>query len=104
MTGPDETREVGVEFGPLADDLANEEYPITKAELLEGYGNRELQLESGSQTIAEAIGPLGETEFRSANGVTQSVLNMVLEEAVGRKNYSDRGGEASVEDQSEESM
>jgi len=104
MNDPDETREVGVEFGPLADDLETEEYPMTKAELLEMYGNREIELESGTQTVRDAIAPLGETEFRSADEVTQSLLNMVVDEAVGRKNYSDRGGEANVEDQPEESI
>jgi hypothetical protein len=104
MATPDENREQGVDFGPLADELESQEYPTSKAELLEKLGDREIDLESGSQTLQDALGPLGETTFESADDVTQSVLNMVDSEAVGRENYTDRGGEASIQDQSEESM
>ncbi|WP_310925605.1 DUF5789 family protein [Halogeometricum salsisoli] len=58
---PDESREQGVEFGSLGDELADDEYPTSKADLLERYGDRELELEDGSQTLREVLGPLGET-------------------------------------------
>ncbi|ELZ28010.1 hypothetical protein C474_15954 [Halogeometricum pallidum JCM 14848] len=90
---PDESREQGVEFGPLGDELADDEYPMSKEELLERYGDRELELENGSQTLREVLDPPGETTFDSADDVKQSVMSMVSDEAIGRKKYSDRGGQ-----------
>lgn len=90
---PDESREQGVEFGPLGDELADDEYPMSKEELLDRHGDRELELENGSQTLREVLDPLGETTFDSADDVKQSVMSMVSDEAIGRKKYSDRGGQ-----------
>lgn len=104
MSDPDHSREQGVEFGTLVDQLRDEEFPMDKEALLDAYGSLEVGLESGSQTVRDLIEPLGESTFRSVDDVTQSVLNMVDDEAVGRKNYSDRGGEASVADDTDESM
>ncbi|MDS0295426.1 DUF5789 family protein [Halogeometricum luteum] len=100
---PDESREQGVEFGSLDDDLADEEYPMSKADVLERYGDRELELEDGTQTLREVLEPLGETTFDSADDVRQSVVGMVSDEAIGRKKYSDRGGQGDEDDGSAES-
>jgi len=40
----DDSREQGVEFGPLADELEDEEYPMDLETLLERYGDHELGL------------------------------------------------------------
>lgn len=104
MPTSDESREQGVEFGSLADELENEEYPIDKSELLEAYGDREIELQNGGQTLKEVLDPLGETTFESAEDVTQSVIGMVDDEAIGRKNYSDRGGQASRKGVDDESV
>lgn len=92
----DESREQGVEFGSLAEELEDEEYPIDKAELLERYGDRELVLEDDTVTLREVLEPLGQDEFESADDVRQSVLTMVSDEAIGRKDYSDRGDEVDI--------
>ena len=99
-----ESREQGVEFGSLADELESEEYPIDKSELLETYGDRELELQNGGQTLHEVLDPLSEPTFESAEDVIQSVIGMVGDEAIGRKNYSDRGGQAPEEDTDKESI
>ena len=104
MPTDDESRKQGVEFGSLADELENEEYPIDKAELLETYGDRELELQDGDQTLQEVLDSLGETTFESAEDVIQGVIGTVDDEAIGRKNYSDRGGQAAGENLDEESI
>ncbi|MFC7770871.1 MULTISPECIES: DUF5789 family protein [Salinirubellus] len=100
----DDSREQGVEFGSLAEELEEEAYPIGKEELLDTYGDEEIVLEDDTQTLREVLEPLGEDEFESADDVRQSVMTMVGDEAVGRKNYSDRGGETDSPESDEESV
>lgn len=87
-----DSREQGVEFGELAEDLENEDYPISQDDLVEKYGDRDLGLPSGSETVREVLAPMNEREYQDADGVRQAIFNMVGDEAVGREGYSDRGG------------
>ncbi|AEN05793.1 hypothetical protein Halar_2110 [halophilic archaeon DL31] len=100
----DNGREQGVEFGPLADDLEDEAYPIDLEAVLERYGDRELGLGDGTATLQTVLEPLGETTYESADDVRQSIIGMVSDEAIGRKNYSDRGGSTAAEEDTEESV
>jgi hypothetical protein len=95
MTSDDDSREHGVEFGPLADDLDGLEYPVEKADLLAAYGDRTLDLVGDQRTLRKILEPLGAETFESSDDVTQTVAGVVGDEAVGRKNYSDRGGPVS---------
>lgn len=104
MSSEEDSREQGVDFGPLADDLEEGEYPMSKADLLETYGDREIDLESGSQTLKEVIEPIGEDEFDSAADVKTVLIGMVSDEAVGRKNYSDRSGDVRGGEETDESL
>lgn len=103
--GDSDSREMGVEFGNLREELSTEEYPIGREALLEEYGESEIETESGSQSLQSILGgqeeETGTHEYESADAVEQSVLNMVGSGAVGREEYSDRGG--SVPDDVEES-
>jgi len=88
------SRELGVEFGELEKKLDSHEYPTTAAELVEAYGEHELELPSGEESFEEALGPYThetDQEFGDADEVRQAVLNMVGGEAVGEKGYTDRG-------------
>lgn len=89
---PDDTREHGIEFGALADDLDDESYPIAQETLLERYGDHELDLVGETVPLGEVLSTEREREYENAEGVRQAVLNMVGSEAVGREEYSDRGG------------
>ncbi|XVH30396.1 DUF5789 family protein [Haloferacaceae archaeon DSL9] len=94
MSEPDDSRELGVEFGDLDDELEAHDYPATVDELVDEYGDYELELPGGEETFGEALGPYQEDpdeEFHDADEVRQAVLNMVGSEAVGRERYSDRG-------------
>lgn len=105
MSNDPDSRELGVEFGSLSEELDALDYPIEKSDLVESHGDRELELENERPTLRETIGPLGETTYQSSEEVKRSVLNMVGEEAVGRASYSDRGGTTEQElERDEESM
>jgi hypothetical protein len=100
VTVDDDSREQGVEFGPLADDLTEQEYPMSKETLLSTFGDREIELEDATTTLRELIEPLGQDTFESADAVEQSLLNMVGDEAIGRKDYTDRAGRGESDDES----
>lgn len=86
-----DNRDRGVEFGALADDLADASYPMSTSELLEQYGDRELEHASGSVSLREVLPAELDREFEGVEDVHDAVLNMIGEAAVGREGYSDRG-------------
>jgi len=89
-----DSRELGVEFGALAEDLDDHEYPTTVEELVDEYGDRELELPGGEESFRDVLGPYTEEpdqQFNDAGEVRQAILNMVGTEAVGQPRYSDRG-------------
>jgi len=92
---PDDTREQGIEFGSLAEELETEQFPLSHEELLSRYGDHELELVDKQTTLREVLGAGNERTFEDVDGVRQAIFNMVGEEAVGREAYSDRGGNAS---------
>lgn len=94
-----ENRDMGIEFGALSDDLEDADFPLTKDALLETYGDRELEHANGSTTVESVLGPEGPDEFETQDEVHQTILNMVGTGAVGRDNYSDRGGATPNEEQ-----
>lgn len=106
MGNDEESREQGIEFGALAEDLEEESYPISHAEVLERYGDRELELANGVTEVREVLQPENEAEYEDADSVRQAIFNMVGDDAVGRKGYSDRGAEeANIDsDDKEESI
>jgi len=104
-----DTREMGIDFGELHGELEQIDYPITREALLEEYGDYEIETPGGAETVQSILGGQemetdgSEThEYDSADAVHQSILNMVGSEAVGREEYSDRGG--SIDDEIEEGV
>ncbi len=98
--------EEGVAFGDLDQRLEAHGFPIDHDELIAEFGDFELQLTSGDDmTIREVMQPLqGGDTYQDVDDVHQSVLNMMPEEAVGRKGYSDRGGDNPTETQDAEGV
>lgn len=88
----DDGREQGIEFGSVTDALENESFPLTKAELLNRHGERTITFSDGSSTLADILHPENEREFEDTESVRQAIFAMVGEGAVGREEYSDRGG------------
>lgn len=104
MSTEDDSREQGIEFGSLTDELESEQYPLEKEDVLEKYGSHQISLEDETQTVEEILGPLGEATYESADEVRQEVIGAVGGEAVGRKNYSDRGDALNEEEREQESI
>ena len=98
----DQNRELGVEFGDLSTKLKDHEYPASQDELLDAYGDEQLEMGEQSITFEELIGPLNEDRYRDYEEVEQAMMNMVSDDAIGRKNYSDRTPPAPGEDRQEE--
>lgn len=92
-------RDMGVEFGNIQSDLEREDYPLSNEQLLDRYGDRELETANETKRLREILGDLDDREYESADDVHQMILNMVGDEAVGQEGYSDRGvGSAADED------
>lgn len=87
-----ESREQGIEFGSLAGELEDESYPLTNDELLDRYGDRELELGDGTTVLREILSPEDDQEYEGAESVRQAIFSMVGDDAIGRAGYSDRGG------------
>lgn len=89
-----DSREQGIDIGPLADELEDHSYPTTTSELVDEYGHYEVDLPDGSQSFGEILGGIEgiDEEYESADEVRQMLYNMVGSDAVGREGYSDRGG------------
>jgi len=98
----DDDREMGVDFGDLEEKLGNHDYPTDTEELLDEYGDETLTFSEGEATFRELIEPMGDQEFDSEDDVRQVLFTMVGDEAIGRKNYSDRTPPALGEDRQEE--
>jgi hypothetical protein len=84
------SRELGVDFGTLAGDLEEHQYPATTGELVETYGDAVLELANGEQTFRELLELCPDERFESAADTRTAVFNAVGDRAIGRKGYSDR--------------
>jgi hypothetical protein len=104
MTTDDDSRRQGVEFGSLAEALEDATFPMDGAELLESYGDHELELEDGTETLRAVLEPQGEVTVESAEDGKQNVVGMVGDGAIGRKRYSDRGGETKAQEEAEDEI
>ncbi|WP_076610717.1 DUF5789 family protein [Natronorubrum thiooxidans] len=98
----DNSRELGVELGDLGDALESQTYPVGEDELFEQHGDAEIEMGDETATLEELLEPLNEDEYESADEVTQAIMNMVSDDAIGRKNYSDRTPPAVGEDRQDE--
>ncbi|WP_276272067.1 DUF5789 family protein [Haloarcula litorea] len=99
----DEARVHGVELGDLDSRLSEHDYPASAEEIVERYGDAELDLTDETTTLESVLGPhesTGQT-YDSAEAVRTAIYNLVEEDAVGESGYSDRGGTARPDDGTE---
>ncbi len=66
------------------------EYPATTEELIEAYGETELILPNGTESLGEVLGRLGNETFESATDAHMATYSAVSSKGIGRKYYSDR--------------
>ena len=97
-----DTRHQGVEFGDLDEKLESIDYPVSLDELLAEHGDAELDLSGETRTLEKLLEPFEDDTYESADEVRQSILTMVDDEAIGRKNYSDRSGDDPGEETEED--
>jgi hypothetical protein len=70
--------------------IDSHEYPATGDELIDAYGDLEIEVHDGSETVAEVLGRLGGTTYEGPEDVREALFSAVSHEAVGRRFYSDR--------------
>ena len=70
--------------------LDDQKFPTTTDRLTESYGDTELALEDGSETLGEVLDRSGPETFHDPNQVLLTIYGGVSAEAVGRVGYSDR--------------
>lgn len=70
--------------------LDSHEYPATSEELIAEYGDTELELQNGTETLGDALGRICETTFEDSEDACLAVYSALSKDAIGRANYSDR--------------
>lgn len=79
-------------------------YPVAASTLFEEHGDREISHANGTTTVREILEPSGEEGYESPDGVRQSILMMIGEEAEGRVGYTDREPNARAPEFEQESF
>ncbi|WP_339104999.1 hypothetical protein [Haloterrigena salinisoli] len=97
-----EDRQLGVDLGDLGDELKSADYPLSEDELFDRYGDEEIEMEGNTTTLEELIGPLNQEEYQDYGDIETAIMNMVGDDAIGRKNYSDRTPPAAGEQRQDE--
>ena len=91
MAENDSERELGVDFGSI--DLESLSYPLSTDDLVEHHGDEAIERTNAEPiTIRELFAGMEDETVESPEELHQSVLNLMPEDSVGRKAYSDRGG------------
>lgn len=73
-------------------------YPATAEELIEEYGDLQLEVPDGEETLGDALGRLGADTFEDAEDARLATLSAVSKNAIGREKYSDRDSPSIGED------
>ena len=83
------------------DSFETHTFPSTTDELIEAYGEMEIELPNGANTLGEVLSRLPDERYESSEEALEAAYSMLGEEAIGRKGYSDRDPLAPGERQSE---
>jgi hypothetical protein len=65
-------------------------YPATTEELIEAFGETEITLANGTETLGDVLGRLPGETFDSADDANMAAYSAVSSKGIGRKHYSDR--------------
>lgn len=72
------------------DTFASQTFPTTTEELIQEYGEMDIQLPNGKNNLGDVLSRLPEQEYDSAEEAIEAAYGVLGEEAIGRKGYSDR--------------
>lgn len=64
-------------LGDLDGALETQEYPITTDELVEAYGDYEIETQSGTEPLEEVLAPTEEQTYNSADDVRSRLLGLI---------------------------
>jgi hypothetical protein len=70
--------------------LRDHDYPATTDQLADSYGDYELDLPNGSETLADVFGRVESETFGTSGEAEELLYSAVSAKAIGRKGYSDR--------------
>ncbi|WP_128477068.1 DUF5789 family protein [Halorussus pelagicus] len=70
--------------------LRDHEYPATTDQLTDSYGDFELDLPNGSETLGDVFGRVESETFGTPGEAEETLYSAVSGKAIGRKGYSDR--------------
>jgi hypothetical protein len=79
-----------MQLNGTGDRIDDADYPLTTDELLETLEHAELELQNGSEPIAEILDRTGAETYETAEDARLALYNCVSSKAIGRKGYSDR--------------
>jgi hypothetical protein len=65
-------------------------YPATTEDLIEAYGEMELEYPNGGETLGDALSRLDSETFENAEEARMAMYSALGSDAIGRKGYSDR--------------
>ena len=74
----------------LDEAIGAHEYPATTEEVIEEYGDLELELPNGDEQLGDVLGRLDSETFESAEDLRLSAYSAVSSNSIGRRGYSDR--------------
>lgn len=70
--------------------LNDHDYPATTADLIEAYGDVELELPNGTEALGEVLERLTPETYESAEQARLAMYSAVSTKGIGRVGYSDR--------------
>lgn len=70
--------------------IRDHDYPATTAQLTNSYGDYELELPNGTETLGEVLRRVESETFHTATEAEELLYSAVSSKAIGRKGYSDR--------------
>ncbi|QLG28079.1 hypothetical protein HUG10_11170 [Halorarum halophilum] len=67
----------GERLGDLDDELETHDYPTTTDELVEAYGDYEIETQGGEESLEEVLAPTDNQTYDSADDVRSRVLGLL---------------------------
>jgi len=70
--------------------LRRHDYPATTTQLTDSYGDYELELPNGTETLGEVFERIDSETFADSSEAQATLYSAVSSKAIGREGYSDR--------------
>lgn len=76
-TRTEEEEPMRVDLGELDDELTSHDYPATTEELVETYGEYEIETQDGKKSLADVLSATDDQVYDSAENVRRRILGLV---------------------------